>query len=90
MIHASVVPDGQVIDITPLMSHLQVVVLDHKLREPVNKVSRFVLAKTIDSLHMMTDREDALPASDGVRADYWMDSFKSVANVLWRAAFLSV
>lgn len=86
VIYAPIVPDSQIIDVLPLQvqAHLQVVILDNQLHEPIEKMLRLLLAQSVDSLHVIADSENRLPARHRVGANYGMDRLKDLANILGR------
>lgn len=90
MVHAPVIPDGDVIGVLPLVAHLQVVVLDNELHEPVEEVLALLLAQAVDALAVVTDGIDGLPAGDGVGADDGVDGLEDLAHVLRSAALAAV
>lgn len=90
MVHRAVIPDGEVIDVLPLVTDLQVVVLDNELHEPVEEVARLGLAETVDLLDVMASAEDALPAGDGVGANHGVDGFEELADILRRTTLGAV
>lgn len=90
MIHASVIPNRQIIHVLPLMSDLQVMVFDNQLHKPIQCLLTLFFRQSIDVLHMVPDSKDGLPSSNGVRADHGMDGRKRVANVLGRTARLGI
>lgn len=59
--------------VLPLEPDLQVMVLVDKVQEPVEQLCALLLSQAIDVLDVTANREDALPASDRVGADDWVD-----------------
>jgi hypothetical protein len=64
VVHAPVVPDGQVVLAVPAVAELQVVVLRDELDEPVEEVVALGLAETVNLLGVVADCVDGLPAGD--------------------------
>lgn len=86
MVHAAIIPDGQVVRVLPAEADLEVVVLDDELHEPVEEVPRLRLGQPVDALDVVADGEHALPPRHRVRADYRVDRFQHLAYVLGRPA----
>lgn len=86
MVHASVVPNSQVIYILPAIADLQVMVLDNQLDKPVEEMTGLLLGQPVDLLHMRSHRENALPTSYRVCADHWMVGFERITYVVRRTA----
>lgn len=76
MINGSVIPNGQIVDILPSVSDLQVVVVNHKANKPLKELFRFGFCESIDLLCMVSKCENRLPARDWVCTDYGVDCFK--------------
>ncbi len=90
MVHTPVIPDRDIIHRLPPQAHLEVVVLDNQLREPVQEVLALLLGQAVDALDVVADGKDRLPARDRVRADHGVDRLEHLADVLRRAALLGV
>jgi len=86
VIHAPVVPDGQVVLVLPPVAHLQVVVVDDQADEPVEQRAALESCHVVDLLHVRTDGEDGFPASHWVGADHGVDGLEDLADVLGGAA----
>lgn len=74
MENAAVVPDGKVVGVLPAMTNLKVMVVRDEVDEASQSFIAFLLGETIDTLHMMANAEDTLPASDRVCADDGVNS----------------
>lgn len=90
MIHAPIIPYGQVIHVLPAITHLKVVVLHNQLHEPVQSTPALVGGQTIDMLDVVADRKHGLPACDGIGADHGVLSCELAADILGRAARLAI
>lgn len=86
VVRRPVVPDGHVVDVPPPVPHLQVVVLQHELHEPVEEVPRLVLREPVDPLHVLPEREHAAPPRHRVRPHHRVHRPQLRADVLRRAA----
>lgn len=58
VVHAPVVPDGDIVGVLPLEAHLQVVVLDNELGKPVEEVLALLLGQAVDALAVVADGVD--------------------------------
>ena len=90
MVCASVIPDCHVVDVFPLESDLQVMVLHDKTSEPVEKVLALGFTEPMNALSVLANCEDRLPTRDRVRADNGVDCLQRIAFVLWCATFCTV
>ncbi len=81
MVDATVVPDGNIMDVLPLETHLQVVVLHDELHEPVEEMPGFLIAQPVDALDVVPDSEHRLPSCDRVRANNRVDRLEDLAHV---------
>ena len=61
-------------------------VLNNQAHEPAQQMTALLLAQPINLLHVRSNREDALPASNGVSADHRVLGAEFVADVLGCAA----
>lgn len=86
VIDAAIVPDGEIVDIVPSVTDLQVMVLDDQADEPVQDVLGLVIRQTMDVLDMVAHREHGFPACHGVGAHDGVDGLEDVADVLGGAA----
>lgn len=86
MIHASIIPNRQVIHILPTKPDLKIMVLNDELDEPIEEPLALGLGEPVDALHVVADGEHALPPRYGVRADHRVDGLEDLASVLGRAA----
>lgn len=55
------------------MPDLQIVVFDNQIHKPIQQSPALLLRQPVDTLDMMPDSEDGLPACDRVRANDGMD-----------------
>ena len=76
----------QVVFVLPLEAHLQVMVLDHKIHEPVKEVSAFILGQSIDLVYMLANGKHALPACNWVCSDDGVSGSKVISHILRRAS----
>lgn len=65
-------------------------VLVDQVEEPLQEMVALLLCHAIDVPHMTSDGEDALPPSDRVGADDWVDRLEVESDVLWCATGLAV
>jgi hypothetical protein len=86
MIHTPIIPDRKIIRILPSMSDLKIMIIHHESQKPVQYAFTLPFCKSIDFLHMVSESEDALPASDGVGAYDGVDGFEDFADVFGGAA----
>ena len=86
MIDTAIVPNRKIVDVLPAVTDLEIVVLNDQLDEPVQEVSRLIFRKAVNVLDMVSNREHTLPPRDWVGANYWMNGFKDVADILGRAS----
>lgn len=55
VVHAPVIPDGNIVGVLPLEAHLQVVVLDNELDEPVKEMLALLVGQAVDALAVVAD-----------------------------------
>lgn len=90
MVHATVVPDGQIIGVLPSMADLEIMVLHDQGKEPVQRMLALLLTKLIDLRHVVAYTKDGFPAGYRVCANNWMDGFQLGPYVLWRTSRFAV
>jgi hypothetical protein len=90
VVHASVVPDGQIILVLPSLADMQIVVLNNQLDEPFQCMLAFLLGQAVDLLHVMANSKDRFPACDGIRSDHGMLRSQFATHVLRSTARLVV
>lgn len=83
--HRSVVPDGDVILVSPLEPHLQVVVVQNHPVEFVQQLLALLRVQLVDPLGKRTQCKDALPASHWIRTYHRVHCRQVFADIL-RAA----
>ena len=60
-------------------------VLVDQIQEPTQELGALLLGQTVDMLDMAANREDALPARDGIGAHDGVDGLQLATDVLGRA-----
>lgn len=66
----------------PFEADLKIVVLVDQVLEPLEKMSALLACQPVDILGESTEGEDALPASDWVRANHRVHGLQVIAYVL--------
>ena len=87
MIHASVIPDRQIVGIRPPVPNLQVMILNDQVFEPFEQVTALGWCETVNTLAVRADRKDGLPACDGIGTHDGMLGGKLGTNVVRGAAW---
>lgn len=64
MIDTAIVPNSYIVRILPPKAYLEIMVLSQQLQKPLPKLSALILSNFVDTLGMVTNSEDAFPASD--------------------------
>lgn len=90
MVNAPVIPDSHVIDILPLQTDLQVMVLDDEVDKPIEKMAALGLAEPMDAFDVLTNSKNRFPSGHGVRAYDRVNSFEHLAYIFRGAAFRAV
>lgn len=87
MVHGAVVPDSEIIDIAPLVTNLEVMVLDNELHKPGQEMLGLLLREPIDLLDVRADGENTLPSGHRIGADDRMDRLEELADILGCSSF---
>lgn len=86
MVHTPIIADRQIIGILPLISGLQIMILDNQPQKPFQQSFRLIWCDVVDLLHMLSDCEDGFPSGDRIGADDGVRGFETIADVVGRAA----
>lgn len=89
MVHTPVIPDCEIIRVQPLVTDLQIVVIDEQSHEPCEESLTLLLSHVVNLGNVLAECEDGLPARDGVGADDGVDGFEELADVLRSTALSS-
>lgn len=71
-----------IIGVLPPEADLQVMSIVDKIQEPLKQLLALFVSKAVDVLNVATDREDALPSSDGVGSNNGVNGLELSAYVL--------
>lgn len=82
VIDTTIIPNGEIVDVVPTVTDLQVMILHNQADEPVQEVLGLVVGQPVDVLDVVAHGEHGLPARHGVGAHYRVDGFEYVADVL--------
>lgn len=88
--HASIVPNGHVILVIPPVSNLNIMIQHNHLMQPVQHPLAFGVSHAIDELDMCAEGINAVPASDRISANPWVDGTKLFSGVLRRTPRLLI
>lgn len=86
MVHAAIIPDGDIAHIDPLVAHLHVVVLEDQVQKPIHQGLGFGGGHVVDVADVLPDGIHRLPPSDRIGADDWVCGGEVLADVKWGAA----
>lgn len=87
MVETTIVPNGHVAHIHPLVPYLHIVVLEDQVQEPVHQRLRLERGDVVDVADVLTDRVDGLPARHRVGANDWMGGGQLFAHIERRPAW---
>ena len=87
---ASIVPNGNVVNILPLEPNLKVMVIFEQLLKPLQEHGALLLGHTVDELSVLANRIQAFPARDWICTDDWMDGSELSADVFSSSTWLFV